>query len=376
MKVLINSYSAKRGGGQTYLRNLLESPPKDDLNLEIEVLAPPSLYFKETENVRRLDLPYEKWLINPISRALWERFILPKLLKTKGYDLLFCPGGLIGCQVPPTCKGVTMFRNMLPFDKKMRSKYPYGLFRLKLLILEKIFSSSYEKAHHVIFISNFAKNYLKNVKRLKIESSSTIHHGINSSFRKKQVNLRELDMIPEEGYFLYVSTIDVYKSQIEVIEAYSILKKKINIQEKLLLVGHEYTPYANKVRKLINELKLENDVILTGPIKHEYLPTLYAKTKLNIFASQCENCPNILLESMASGAPTIVSNSEPNPEFIKDLEIYFDPTSPADIAQKMEEVFSDNLYRNNISKKLLELSESYSWENTASKTWETIAKAK
>ena len=38
-----------------------------------------------------------------------------------------------------------------------------------------------------------------------------------------------------------------------------------------------------------------------------------------IFASTCENMPNILIEGMSSGLPILCSNYLPMPEFLKDI---------------------------------------------------------
>lgn len=374
MKILINAFSAKRGGGQTYLINLLDNPPQRE-DMEIHILAPLDLELPlNTKMIKRVKTPYDKWLTQPIIRALWEKFCLPLFIQKNDYDVLFCPGGLIGCITPKSCTSITMFRNMLPFDSKMRKKYPWGLFRLKLRLLKRAFVNTYKKADHVIFISKYAKKYLITDLNLKIPSSSTIYHGINESFRRRNMTQTKSDKIPAYEYFLYVSTIDVYKSQIEVVEAYYQLKKRRAIHQKLLLVGPEYGPYASKVRQVIRSLKLESDVLLLGSISYKNLPGLYANATVNIFASQCENCPNILLESMASGAVTLVSECQPNIEFIGDLPIFFNPTKPLTLTDKLEEMLTNPRLRELVSKKLIEKSERYSWQTTANETWETIYK--
>ena len=68
MRVLINAFSARRGGGQTYLLNLFDGLPMDS-DAEIILLAPESLRLpEERRNVTRLavSLPVE----NPVTRAM------------------------------------------------------------------------------------------------------------------------------------------------------------------------------------------------------------------------------------------------------------------------------------------------------------------
>ena len=84
---------------------------------------------------------------------------------------------------------------------------------------------------------------------------------------------------------------------------------------KLLLAGHASPHYFKKVKQTIEEYGLMDDVIYLGSINHEDLPDYYKGAKINIFASTCENCPNILLEAMSSGRPVFCSTHMPMPEF-------------------------------------------------------------
>ena len=107
MKIVINALSARRGGGQTYV-------------LALDSLQIP--YHPKIEKIR-IKWPTE----NPLFRALWERYCLLGLLKKLNAGILFCPGGLINTALSEDYKTVTMFRNMIPFDRAQRVKYPYGL---------------------------------------------------------------------------------------------------------------------------------------------------------------------------------------------------------------------------------------------------------
>ena len=49
-----------------------------------------------------------------------------------------------------------------------------------------------------------------------------------------------------------------------------------------------------------------------------------------------KNCPNILLEAMASGKAILCSNFNPMPEFGGKAVEYFDPSNIHDIAEKIK----------------------------------------
>ena len=66
----------------------------------------------------------------------------------------------------------------------------------------------------------------------------------DEKFRTAQSdNVVRLNLLPDGEYLLYVSVIDVFKAQIEVVRAYHILCRERPTKEKLLLVGPKYSKY-------------------------------------------------------------------------------------------------------------------------------------
>ena len=372
MKILINALSARRGGGQTYVTNLLQN--MNGFNGDkIFVLTPDSLQIPSHPKIERIRVNWPTK--NPLIRAIWERFLLPRILKKKHVDILFCPGGLINTPASENYKTVTMFRNMIPFDRAQRAKYPYGLTRIRNWILERIILRSMLKADLVIFVSDFAKQIINKLTGFKLKNAVTIPHGINNIFKisKKKIADRP-KWLPKEEYLLYVSTFDVYKNQIEVVKAYDLLKKRRKTTEKLVLAGHNESAYGKKVIREIFRLGLQNDIILPGEVTYTELPNVYYYAKLNIFASECENCPNILLEALSAGRPLIVSNHPPMPEFGGNSVQYFEPSSAFDLADKISLIIDDHIEMNKMSLKAIERSNRYDWSKTACQTWEAIEK--
>jgi glycosyltransferase involved in cell wall biosynthesis len=372
MKIVINALSARRGGGQTYLINLLQNIDIYNGN-KICILAPDSLKIPHHPKIERIRVNWPTE--NPLVRAFWERYCLPSLLKRLNAGILFCPGGLINTPVSDDYKTVIMFRNMIPFDRAQRAKYPYGLTRIRNWILERIILRSMLKADLVIFVSDFAKQIINKLTGFKLKNAVTIPHGINNIFKvsKKKIADRP-KWLPKEEYLLYVSTFDVYKNQLEVVKAYDLLKKRRKTTEKLVLAGHNKSAYGQKIIREIFKLGLQNDIILPGEVTYTELPSVYYFAKLNIFASECENCPNILLEALGAGRPLIVSNRPPMPEFGGSSVQYFESSSAFDLADKISSIIDDHNEMNKMSLKAIERSNRYNWSKTASQTWEAIEK--
>jgi len=370
MKIVINALSARRGGAQTYIINLLEN--LDSCNeMRIFVLAPDSLLLPPNPKVRRI---HANWPTdNPLFRFLWERCLLPGVLKKVGADVLFCPGGLINAVPPDGCRTVTMFRNMIPFDPVQRARYPLGLERMRNLILKRALLRSMIKADLVIFVSNFARKVIEAKARGRIGKSVTIHHGLSKAFKTAEKSIkRRPKWVPENEYLLYVSTFDVYRNQLQVVQGFGLLKKRLDMPLKLVLVGHNRSNYGKIVMDEICRLQLESDVFLPGHISYNDLPNAYHHAKLIIFASECENCPNILLESLAAGRPVVVSNRQPMPEFAGKAVVYFNPASPEELAEKVASILEDPSYIAELSAKAEVQARQYNWRETVNQTCKAI----
>lgn len=367
MKVVVNAFSARLGGGQTYLRNFLAYMPKRE-DLAVLVYAPEGLELPEHVHLQRKDTFWPT--TNPLLRALWERLVLPWLLRSERADVLFCPGGVVATTAPGGCRVVTMFRNMIPFDPRTYRNISGGLQRLRNVILKRVMLKSMANADLTIFISDYARRVIESM--IVIKKPVTIPHGIGSAFRSFDQALERCSFLLEGEYLLYVSRFDVYKHHYEVVSAYARLPDAIRHRFALVLVGEVDLPEAERARNLIERLDLGERVRMLGSIPYSELPAIYHHAHLVLFASSCENCPNILLEALGSGRPVLSSNVMPMPEFGGDAVAYFSPFDPDDILKTMLKVLTDNDYAQHLAVAAAQRSTRYDWERTAKATWTHI----
>src|SRR5690606_39268522 len=115
---------------------------------------------------------------------------------------------------------VSMSRNMLPFEKEERERYTDIKSKIRFRILKKTQSHTFHNSKGVIFLSEYAKNYIVNLIKLTNEHI-IIPHGINVKFLnepKIQYDVNEYTS-QKPFKFLYVSKISVYKHHWNVAEA-------------------------------------------------------------------------------------------------------------------------------------------------------------
>jgi glycosyltransferase involved in cell wall biosynthesis len=263
---------------------------------------------------------------------------------------------------------------MIPFDIKQRKKYPLGYMRLRNWLLSKAMLRSIESADLVIFISKFARQLIENYSEKGIKKAVTISHGIGDEFRDLGHGLRDRpSYFPDLNYIVYPSIIDVYKAQKELIEAIAILRDRGVDLPVILLVGEIYGNYGKDIKKMINDLCLQKKVVIFGAVPYKDMPLLYWHADFVIFASKSENCPNILLEALASSSAILCSNKMPMPEFAAEAVEYFDPDDPISIAEKINFFLNHPNSIRHLKRLAREQGDLYHWSYSAKQTWEALA---
>jgi len=338
-RIVINALAARRGGGPTYAENLLagSKPPPE---LRVFVLAPPELA-RALPDDGGFEVLDGSWPARSVlHRALWERLALPRLLRRLRADVYYPLSGALGTRPPPGCRSVVAFRNLLPFAGEWRRRYRPRYTWLRLLLLRATQARSLRRADLVIFVSEHGRRVIDALLPARRGRSVVIPHGVSDAFFAAAGAGAPPPDLPGE-YVLYASILDVYKAQLEVLDAWARLRARRPTREKLVLAGPEYPSYGRRVRRRIAELGLGDEVRLLGPVPRAKLPALYRGAKLNLFASRCENCPNILLEALAAGRPVLASQDPPMPEIAGGAAVLFDAGRPGELAERLAELLDD-----------------------------------
>ena len=137
MKTLvINGISARRGGGQTNLINLMNYLSDCDHKV-IFILNSSNVKIFSKYKSKNITLHEAIFASKSILyRVLWESFLLPKLLKQWSANVYYAPGGILTTKSSCNYRSITTLQNMLPFDSDGREKFPlFSRIRLKFFIL-------------------------------------------------------------------------------------------------------------------------------------------------------------------------------------------------------------------------------------------------
>ena len=169
------------------------------------------------------------------------------------------------------------------------------------------------------------------------------------------------------SYIIFLGSLEPRKNIVRLLKAYSDLKSKKKIKEKLVIVGQKgwlYNPIFSEVRAN----KIESDVIFTDYIPTSDVVKLINGAKLLIYPSIYEGFGLPILEAMACGTPVITSNISSMPEAGGDAAYYINPLNVSSISEGLLTVLNSRSLQRELSKKGLIQARKFSWEKTAKQT--------
>jgi glycosyltransferase involved in cell wall biosynthesis len=111
----------------------------------------------------------------------------------------------------------------------------------------------------------------------------------------------------------------------------------------------------------------------SGPVAHADLAARYHAADAFVFASSCENLPNILLEAMGAGLPIACSSRGPMPEVLGAGGLYFDPLQPAEIAGALRQLVTDSAARGRLAAAAYDRARHFNWTTCAQATFRFLA---
>jgi glycosyltransferase involved in cell wall biosynthesis len=166
-------------------------------------------------------------------------------------------------------------------------------------------------------------------------------------------------------FILYVGRIQARKNLSRLVEAYARLRKQ-GLDAKLVMVGKRDWQ-AGQLLEKIKELGLEDCVVFPGFVPFDDLPIFYNAAEVFIFPSFFEGFGLPVVESMASGAPTITSFGSSLEEVAGNGALLIDPSDTDSIVVALGKVLGDPALQKDLAARGLERSKQFSAGNLAEK---------
>jgi len=230
-------------------------------------------------------------------------------------------------------------------------------------------------AAKIIAVSEATKVDLKKFYNIPPEKVVVTHLGLNQNFRpmsyeEVQPVLDKYGLVYQK-YILFLGTMQPRKNIIRLVDAFAKIKSENHIEEKLAIFGGKGWLWEPILEK-ITEAGKDGSVKYFNYADEQDLPYLYAGARLLTLPALYEGFGLPPLEAMASGVPVVVSNISSLPEVVGEAGMLVDPNSVDSIASGLLSVATDSTRREQMIEKGLEISKSFTWEETARKTLEVF----
>jgi len=355
MLVGIDASNIKTGGGKVHLTELINTNVDDNFIILCPVETAHSI------NNKNVKFIYSS--ANTIM-SLYQKFIYFQfILYFSKVDIVLVPGSIYLGFVRPY---VSIFQNMLPFDKQIRGMYKFKISYFRYLLLEILYLYSFKKASGVIFLSEYGQDVINNY--CKLRNQKIIAHGVSEKF--KNFYKRDFDIDLSDIRVVYLSPITLYKNHFKLIKSLaSYLKKNPDIIINLDCIGNindkvivkKCLDYMNKVP--CDNLKLR----FIGNVNHDDLPRVLVDYDFSFFVSSCENLPITLMEIQTLGLPAIILNKRPNSDVSSSFMI--ENVNNNEVEFAVTKIISSIEFRRKLSQLYLDQSKIYSWKICAESTF-------
>jgi glycosyltransferase involved in cell wall biosynthesis len=178
-----------------------------------------------------------------------------------------------------------------------------------------------------------------------------------------------------KSYILHHGAVQPRKNLVRLIAAYrQILERNSALDFDLVLAGPLAWQFKGVVAAAENNTGSRGKVILTGALNDQDLSLLLRGAALEVIPSLYEGFCLPMVEAMACGIPTIVSNSSCLPEVSGGTLRYFDPYSIEEMAACMEEALRSADLRAELSGRGKAHVQKFNWELCAEETLAVLEK--
>ena len=202
-------------------------------------------------------------------------------------------------------------------------------------------------------------NVLMNMNVPKEKIKGVIYNGIPNIEQEVSVKPK---FIPQKPFVFTISVIKPSKNLIALVE-WMELMPDLN----LVISGNTLHPYGEKLRKRINELKLENRIIITNEISENEKIWFFRECLAFVSTSKLEGFGIPAIEAMRFGKPVFLSNMTSFPEVAGKEAHYWENFDPEVMKKNFENGMNQFYNDSEKTKRIYNHSLKFSWKITIDK---------
>jgi glycosyltransferase involved in cell wall biosynthesis len=204
------------------------------------------------------------------------------------------------------------------------------------------FVASTRMADHVITVSEHSKQTIVKHHGISPNKITVAYNSADERFyRAAEIARRPSVALPEGDFLIYPANRWLHKNHDVLLRALAILRRERNLRIDAVFTGYDQ-PGGYPIMTKAAEYGIADQAHAVGFLPVEELAWLYRNARMLAFPSLFEGFGMPVLEAMAAGCPVISSRAASLPEVGRDAVLYFDATSPEQLARSIEQLLGDD----------------------------------
>jgi len=273
-------------------------------------------------------------------------------------------------------KGKVIFwscgQDIVPLNYKVNKK------NFKRLISKVLFRISLKLIDFLATGPEIMKSYYEDVYKVPNKKIINLYNDISlNRFYQLDLNqkklLRQNILNTKNKIILYVHTINRARGA-DLLHKIGIKIKENKINCKLVIIGRQ-GDYSTTLKDEINSYGLQNVIINLGQIPNKDIHKFYQVSDLFIMPSRGEGFPRVIIESMASGCPTLSFNVGGIKNIIPEKNhdsLIIDSFDEEKFIKRTLELINDNNELKRLSEDSLDFVKKFSTEEVAKMYYDSL----
>ncbi len=342
-----------------YVKNLISHLPDDRSVRLVLIVSPENFHHPDLRRYSKVIARFHPW-------SLWsqlEMFILwfkihPDVLHVPHFSIpVFWPGKIV----------ITIHDLIKHYSRgKNTTTRNIALYWFKYIGYLLIVRIAIARASFIIVPAQYWKDELIRIYRLQPQKITVTYEGVDSGLKIKSESKRF--RIPEP-FVVYTGNVYPHKNIPVLISAVKMLSGQVN-----LAIVCARSVFTTRIEKMISESGTNHLITFLGRLTDTQLAGLYSRASAFVFPSLIEGFGLPGLEAMALGLPVIAARASCLPEIYQDAVLYFNPSEPADLANKISMIIRHKALHKSLVTRGLAQSKKYSWAKMSQQTWEIYQK--
>lgn len=224
------------------------------------------------------------------------------------------------------------------------------------------------KCNNIFTVSKFSKNEIYKWLNCQEDKIIVTYNGIDEKFKiindiKIFTKVKLKYRLPEK-FILYIGNLKLHKNVSTIIRAIKNVKKGF----KLVINGQ---PNQELLKIIINN-GIRDRIEFVGYIDEEDLPVIYNLAEAFVFISLYEGFGLPVIEAMACGCPTIISNLGALPEIANKASIIIDAEDYNILSREINNLIENKEIKEELINKGLINAERFNWGEMIDQTYSVI----